>query len=110
MDINILIKKLYMHEIRGTELNWFSQYLKNRKQCTKIRSTKSKLDYVETGVPQGSIMGPLLFIIYINDIVKVVRNCKIVLYADDALIYTEASMEEECKINLEQDIAENRIS
>ena len=60
----ILLDKLQYYGIRGTALKWFQSYLKDRMQCTEIGNTQSNLEYVKCGVPQGSILGPLLFLIY----------------------------------------------
>jgi hypothetical protein len=62
---------------------WFENYLSGRTQSVKINNITSESKNVKFGVPQGSILGPLLFIIYINDIIKVLTNCIVVLYADD---------------------------
>ena len=59
---------------------------------------------IEFGVPQDSIWGTLLFIIYINDMIHVLKGCKIILYADDTLIYVEGEIDEQCKQYLLHDI------
>ena len=65
---------------------WFKDYLNNRKQTTKANNVTSSSRLIPCGVPQGSVLGPLLFIIYINDIVKSVKNAKYFIYADDLAI------------------------
>ena len=64
----ILINKLQLYGIRGHILDWFRSYLQNRKQYIHINDTHSNLGSISCSVPQGSILGPLLFILYINDI------------------------------------------
>jgi hypothetical protein len=66
----ILLKKLHHYGIRGIDNQWFESYLKNRKQFTNIMGTNSSINTAECEVPQGSTLGPLLFLIYINDIKK----------------------------------------
>lgn len=77
-----LISKLDSVGIRGTLLNWFTHYLKDRKQKVVIKGESSEERTVPSGVPQGSVLGPLLFIVYINDIVKDIQS-NIKLFADD---------------------------
>ena len=83
---DILVKKLSFYGIRGIPNYWFANYLSNRKQFTEINNCKSALTNVSTGVPQGSILGPILFLLYINDI----NNCtllNLLSFADDTTVY-----------------------
>ena len=68
---------MYNYGIQHKELKWFRTFLANRVQRTKVNNSVSDFTEVELGVPQGLILGALLFIIYINDMPNVVRNCKI---------------------------------
>jgi len=65
----ILLKKLEYYGVRGSPLKWFQSYLQNRQQYTEINDTLSDIEGINHGVPQVSILGPLLFLIYINDII-----------------------------------------
>ena len=79
----ILFKKLEFYGIRGTALSWFKSYLTDRKQFVVFNETNSDNLDISCGVPQGSILGPLLFLIYVNDIVNVSDLLLLLLYADD---------------------------
>ena len=71
VDHHILLRKLFAYGIRGNSFKWFQSYLSNRSQYVMYDNQKSKTQYINCGVPQGSILGPLLFIIYMNDICNV---------------------------------------
>ena len=86
IDHNILLYKLEHYGFRGNVLNWFKDYLSNRKQYVYYNSCKSKDKNITCGVPQGSILGPLLFILYVNDIINTTKVLKFVLFADDTTI------------------------
>ena len=79
----ILLKKLQHFGIRGVANNWFSSYLKSRKQFVTIESIKSNEEIISYGVPQGSVLGPLLFTIFINDLHNAIRYSTVHHYADD---------------------------
>ena len=81
-----MIKKLEALGLDGLTLGWFNSYLLDRSQCVKLNNMISDTLPITYGVPQGSILGPILFSIYINDIADIV-NCGIVLYADDTVIF-----------------------
>ena len=95
VEHSILLKKLSHYGIRGTALNWFKSYLDNREQFVSVNGTDSTKTRIKYGVPQGSILGPLLFVIYINDIPEIAKFAKFILYADDAnIILTGQNMNE----------------
>ena len=102
----LLIEKLENMQIKNNVLNWICSYLTNRTQYTRLGENISKDMEVKTGVPQGSILGPLFFLCYINDITNICKNTKILLYADDTVLYKGIS---ECEKfldmhNFQQDV------
>ena len=86
IDHSILIHKLQFYGVNGANLKLFHSYLENRKQYTQINETKSGILPIKTGVPQGSILGPLLFILYINDFPQASNICNFIMYADDTTL------------------------
>ena len=87
VDPIIMLQKLKRMGFSDACLAWFRSYLTNRKVGTFLNSSMSNFSDIHHGVPQGSILGPVLFVIYINDIVSQVKNCRIHLYADDTVLY-----------------------
>ena len=86
MDHKILVDKLFKYGIRGNIFNWFKS---NRKQYVNWQGSYSEIETVSCGVPQGSILGPLLFILYVNDILRVSNKFTSIIFADDATILFE---------------------
>ena len=97
-----MFKKLNNYEVRGAALNWFDSYLSNRSQCVCLGSVYSNFSGIKCGVPQGSILGPLLFIIYINDIVNSSTLLTFIMFADDTNLFASNK-------NLDILIKENNI-
>ena len=83
----ILLRKLFLLGIRGPSLLWFKSYLSDRKQYVCINNSCSPTLSIDTGVPQGSILGPLLFILYINDMCKSSSELSFVHFADDTTVF-----------------------
>ena len=87
----VLVKKLEMYGVRGLPLLWFNSYLRDRKQSVSINGHCSSEETISVGVPQGSILGPILFLLYINDISNVSNLFSVILYADDTTLLANNS-------------------
>ena len=87
VDHNILISKLNKYGFRGLSQKWLNDYLSNRQQFVQYNETTSVYQSITCGVPQGSILGPLLFILYVNDIANVSKSLFLLLFADDTNIF-----------------------
>ena len=101
VDRDRLLNKLYQYGIRGMVLEWLRSYLNNRTQQVRFNEQWSKRITTKYGVPQGSVLGPLLFTIYINDIVQICpEECNIKMFADDTIIYVKGGGSEEVEVKL----------
>jgi hypothetical protein len=88
-----LIAKLHAYGIRGKLLRWIKSFLNDRRQRVRVENSYSSFISVSSGVPQGSVLGPTLFLLYINDLPLVVRHSKLLMYADDVKVYLSMSNE-----------------
>ena len=99
----ILLEKLHYYGIRGIAYDWFSTYLSDRRQFVSINNFRSDQSEITCGVPQGSVLGPLLFLLYINDFYRCSKAFEFNIFADDTnLFYANANL-----VNLEAIINEN---
>ena len=87
VDHQILLSKLYHYGIRGTTHSLLTSYLTDRQQCVQVNNCISDMEFISHGVPQGSILGPLLFLLYINDIAQSSKILQFYLFADDTTIF-----------------------
>ena len=93
VDHQILLSKLDYYGVQGISNNWFKSYLSNCKQFVSINGYDSELAEINCGVPQGSVLGPLLFLLYINDLNQAIKFCKVHHFADDTnLLYLGKSI------------------
>ena len=104
VDHCILLDKLYFYGIRGLALDWFSSYLHDRQQFVNYCGCESNLKIIKCGVPEGSILGPLLFLLYINDLPQAYEYFMPILLADDTNLFaTGYNLNDISQINNEVD-------
>lgn len=103
ISIKLLVHKLDKMAFNKPLLKWINSYLVERKQCVKFRNTYSRYIEVISGVPQGSHLGPLLFILFINDLPSVIRQVNCLIYADDVKMFHLVSSHND-QIKLQSDL------
>ena len=99
-----LLLKLQRNGISGSLLAWLTDYLSNRSQSVLINGQCSAWLSILAGVPQGSVLGPLLFLIFINDITYCVRHCQIRLFADDTSLFIEVDNRQDAALKIDEDL------
>lgn len=99
-----LLFKLEKCGISGSLLAWLRNYLQDRYQRVVLNGQMSSWELIMAGVPQGSVLGPLLFLIFINDITYAIQHCKIRLYADDTSLFIEVDDRVRAAEQLEEDL------
>ena len=104
VDIDTLLFKFDCLGIRNTEHLWFQNYLTNRSQCVIHNGSLSQEKLITSGVPQGSILGPVLFVLFVNDFPSVARHSKVVLYADDTVLLFSSTSSTEIQSCLNEDL------
>ena len=100
----VLINKLRKAGLGTKTIKWVESYLHNRKQRTRVNGLTSSKKTITQGVPQGSILGPLFYILYANDIAKVVHKNKVVFYADDTVIYSSGKNVKKLVAKIQKDL------
>ena len=99
-----MLTKLNHYGIRGNALEWFRNYLNGRTQYVNYNGKVSLKKVITCGVPQGSVLGPLLFLTYINDVEKCLKKMKCVLFADDTTVYHSGPEINTLKLEVEKDL------
>jgi hypothetical protein len=98
----LLVNKLHHYGIRGNLLNWIDEFLSNREQCVVVEGVSSEKVHVDSGVPQGTVLGPLMFLLFINDLPQQVSS-QVRLFADDCLLYRTIDTQED-QVKLQSDL------
>ena len=98
------LKKLYALGIVDQEYEWFADYLKCRTQVVGFQGAFLGAESIYAGVPQGSILGPLLFVLLVNDLPTVARKCSVLMYADDTVLFYSGKVAAAIEESLNEDL------
>ena len=105
VDHQILLDKMQFYGITGRAHKWFSSYLDYRKQYCRVNGATSSIENIDIGVPQGSCLGPLLFLLYINDLPFALKKAKATMYADDTAISYSSDKSEELDLVINEELS-----
>ena len=108
LKTEILLHKLCRHGVRNESNAWFQSYLSNRNQIVNVNNKKSYVNRVHMGVPQGTVLGPLLFLVYVNDISSSIPDTFLSMYADDSSAVVNGTTVHEAVVKL--NICLNKLS
>ena len=100
----ILLQKLEYYGIQGYALQWFKQNQTDRTQCVHLGNSLSDIKPISIGVPQGSVLGPILFLLYVNDLPQHIKNEQCNMFADDTIIYSSGQSISEIQSKLQMAI------
>ena len=109
VDHSILLKKMEIYGVKGTSLNWFASYLSERSQYCLVNNHLSKKCNLSCGVPQGSTLGPLLFVIYINDLPSSISKCSPRMFADDTSLSISALSADDIEMSMNSDLENVKV-
>ena len=98
-----LLYKMRKLGFGGKIMSWIESFITKRRQCVRVKDSYSQFESVDSGVAQGTLLGPLLFILYLSDVTKVIENSELILYADDSKIYHKTNTNDDCN-KLAQDL------
>ena len=98
VDLNLLIHKLKKYGFHGKLIEWIKSFLFDREQVVVLNGVHSDIAKVLSGVPQGSVLGPLLFILFINDLEQVVASSRVSFFADDTRVSKQIGCFEDCEL------------
>ena len=104
MSYSVLLSKLSDYGIKGVELAWFTNYLFSRKQQVVIKNTKSECEFISCGMPQGSILRPVLFLLCYNDFSKTLFKSEVLMFADDTVVFYAGKSAEEIESVLNSEL------
>ena len=102
IDHNLLLQKLQIYGITDNQLKWFTSYLHNRSQVVSCHNTLSEKSVTNIGVPQGSVLGPILFLLFSNDLPNNIHLGTCNMFADDTVVYIAGKTNEEVQLNLQE--------
>ena len=101
VDHDLLLEKLTAYKFSTTSRNWIRSYLTNREQCIVNQNIRSSLQDVKSGVPQGSVLGPVLFLLFVNDLPLFIKEVYLDLYADDATVHASWNKQNVVELKLQ---------